>query len=692
MKKKTNEIIMHSCEHVLAAAVCRLFPETQLAAGAKHHTDSFFYDFCLKKKLTLSDLKIIEKEMLDVIKNQDTFKKTIIAKKEAIELFKNLNQQYKIKILDKINDENVTIYKSGNFIDLCRGPHIKNTGEIGAFFLTEISGSYWGGDSSKEMLQRIKGVAFSSEKEMRLYVSKKEEAKKRDHRKIGKDLDMFAVSEKFNSLSYDDKNNATIAFFGKINSDLDDLGLLSIQSIVSESIIPGIKKCIKDKKIKLDSFFIKNESLGDVAFEIEAEILVSALPDDVKLKLAELNNGLSNKHKNGKIRIKIKTKLAEDIGPGLVLWLPNGSIIRNEIENFSKKLHTKNGYKLVYSPHIAKSDLWRISGHSDFYKENMFPSLRTGGSDYTLKPMNCPFHILMYKHSQRSYRDLPIRFAELGTVYRNELTGVAHGLMRARGFTVDDAHIFCRWDQVAEEIDSVLALTIKTLKAFDFKDFSIKLSTRPQKFVGTDENWKMAEAALIESIKRNKMSYEIDAEGGAFYGPKIDIALKDSLDRSWQCSTVQLDFNNAKQFGLFFKNSQGQNEETVMIHRALFGSIERFIGILIEEFNGSMPTWLSPEQVKIIPIASHHLAHAKKIEDILLENNIRASIFSENEKLGSKVRKSQVKKIPIMLIIGDDEEKQNGACVRLRSGENLGFMSEKDLALYCAEKARAPGI
>ena len=571
------EIINHSCEHLLAAAVISLYENAQVTMGPKNHTSGFYYDFDIGRPILEEDLAKIEEEMLKLCKKPIHFTKKIVTKDEAKKIFHQLKQTYKDEIITWIPDEKVSIYESGHFVDLCRGPHLPDTSFIKAFKLLNVSGCYWRADASKQMLQRISGIAFSDKKHLEEYFFKIEEAKKRDHRKLGPKQDLFFHA-----------------------------------------------------------------------------------PDEV--------------------------------GPGLALWLPHGGKLRSIVEQFSKDRHFKAGYDIVYSPHIAKSELWKISGHLSFYKESMFAPMQIDENEYLLKPMNCPFHALMYRHTPKSYRDLPIRLAEFGTVYRYELAGVLHGLMRVRGFTQDDAHIFCRWDQLNSELNAVLVFVLDMLKAFGFDNFEVNISTRPSKFVGEEKDWDCAEESLKQAVIASGLSYSIDEGGGAFYGPKIDIKLKDCLDRMWQCSTLQLDFNNPLRFELEYVNNKGEKERPVMLHRALFGSIERFIGILIEHYAGAFPAWLAPEQARIITVSEKHNEHAVKVYNYLKENANLRVVFNEldNDKLGAKIRQAQIDKVPFMLIIGDKEIEQNGATLRLRSQEDKGFMALPRLCDYIKDLAKIP--
>ncbi|MEI6789949.1 MAG: threonine--tRNA ligase [Myxococcaceae bacterium] len=564
-----QDTICHSCEHVLAAAIIKLYPDAQITMGPKDHSDGFHYDVDIGRPVTPEDLITLEAEMAQIIKSAEPFKQSEISKADAYPLFQKLGQKYKQEILDWIPSETVTIYQNGGFIDLCKGPHLPDTSQIGAFKLTGVSGSYWRADKDREMLQRISGVAFGSQAELDNYFYKLEEAKKRDHRKLGPQLELFSISDPL-------------------------------------------------------------------------------------------------------------------IGPGLVTWLPKGARVRIAIEDYLRKMHFEHGYEMVFSPHIAKSDLWKTSGHWEFYRDSMFSPMDVDGQEYVLKPMNCPFHILTYQNRPRSYRELPFRYAEFGTVYRYELAGVMHGLMRVRGFTQDDAHLFCRWDQIDEELDRVIGFVMTILRKFGFSKFEVNLSTRPEKYVGSLTEWEKAEASLKRALERHNLDFKIDEGGGAFYGPKIDIKLQDCLERMWQCSTVQLDFNNPERFHLSFVNSEGQQEQPVMIHRALLGSLERFMGILIEEHAGALPFWLAPEQIRLLAIADRHLDYAKKLEQALLVAGFRAQTPTTSDKLGAKIRDAQMSKVPLMLVIGDKEIEQQGASVRTRTGEDLGFMSESALIAHCS--------
>ncbi len=538
----------------MAHAVKELFPHVKVTIGPSIE-NGFYYDFDKEEPFTDEELKKIEKKMQDIIKSKTPFTRKEISKEEAIKLFDTMGENYKVEILREIEDDSVSIYEEGGFVDLCRGPHIPNTGMVKAFKILSVAGAYWRGDEKNKMLQRIYGTAFPTKEELDSYLNFLEEVKKRDHRRLGK-----------------------------------------------------------------------------------------------KLKIFDIN---------------------EEIGPGLIIWLPNGAIIRKVIEDFWKEEHIKGGYQLLYTPHIAKLDLWNKSGHLDFYRENMFSPMQIDDVAYQLKPMNCPFHIQVYKSEIRSYRDLPLRFAELGTVYRYERSGVLHGLLRVRGFTQDDAHIFCTEENLEEEIQKVLDFTIFILSTFGFKDYEIYISTRPDKFVGTEENWNRATTALERALKLRNLDYQIDPGEGVFYGPKIDIKIKDVLNRAWQCSTIQVDFNIPERFHITYRGKDGLEHRPIMIHRALMGSLERFIGVLIEHYAGEFPTWLAPVQVLVLTISEKHVNYAYTVYESFLRKGIRAKLNTENEKIGYKIRQATLEKVPYMVIIGDKEMNSNKITVRRRDGENL---------------------
>ena len=551
----------HSAAHVMADAVLRLFPEAKMGIGPPTQ-DGFYYDFEVSRPFTPEDLESIQEIMINTISETLPFTREEITREEALTLFSD--QPYKLEIIDAISDdEALSIYRHGNFIDLCQGPHIENTRDIAAMKLLNVAGAYWRGDETRPMLQRIYGTAFESQNYLDDHLHRLEEAEKRDHRILGRQLDLFTIHE--------------------------------------------------------------------------------------------------------------------EIGPGLIVWHPKGGVIRTKLEDYWRDIHYRHGYKIVYSPHIGRSQLWETSGHLDFYQEGMYAPVEVDEQQYYLKPMNCPFHIMIYKSDLHSYRELPLRIAELGTVYRYERSGVLHGLMRVRGFTQDDAHIFCLPDQVESEVGEVLGLTFELLEAFGFKEYSISLSTRPVKYVGDLDMWDHATESLRNALVARGLEYDIDDGGGAFYGPKIDIKITDALGRAWQCTTVQFDFNLPERFDLTFQNAEGGRSRPYMVHRAILGSIERFIGVLIEHYAGAFPLWLSPVQAVIIPIADRHIEYAEQIQDTLINQGYRVEVDSRSERMNLKIRNAQLQKMPYMLIVGDKELEQETASVRLRNGTDMGSMPLSDL-------------
>ncbi|MFA5354018.1 MAG: threonine--tRNA ligase [Thermodesulfovibrionales bacterium] len=562
-------IYRHSVSHIMAHAVQDLFPEVKVAIGPATE-EGFYYDFERETPFTPEDLQRIENRMKEIIKANTPFVRKQISRSEAIELFTQKGEIYKAEIISEIQDDTVSLYEEGGFTDLCRGPHLPKTGMVKAFKLLSIAGAYWRGDEKNKMLQRIYGTAFETKEELEAYLTFLAEVKKRDHRRIGKELDLFSIND--------------------------------------------------------------------------------------------------------------------EIGPGLILWHPNGAAIRRTMEDFWRDEHTKADYQILYTPHIARLHLWQRSGHVDYYSENMYAPMDIEGVQYELKPMNCPFHINIYKSNLRSYRELPVRYAELGTVYRYERSGVLHGLMRVRGFTQDDAHIFCREDQIEEEIENILNFTIFVLQTFGFDAYDIYLSTQPEKYVGTPESWERATDALRLALEKRGLPYQIDEGGGAFYGPKIDIKIKDSLNRSWQCSTIQVDFNNPERFDVTYRGSDGKEHRPIMVHRALMGSLERFFGILVEHYAGAFPLWLAPVQVSVMTIAERHDDYATEIYRELRSAGIRAEIRRENEKIGYKIREATMRKIPYLVIIGDKERDERSITVRKRSGENIGpFTAAEFVSIMKAE-------
>jgi len=555
----------------MAHAVKELFPDARLAIGPATE-DGFYYDFDISRPLTPEDLEKIEGKMAEIIKDNKPFNRKILSRKEAIELFRKQGEEYKVELLNEITDEQVSVYEEGGFTDLCRGPHVSSTGVVRAFKLLSIAGAYWRGNEKNKMLQRIYGTSFEDAKALKEYLAFLEEVKKRDHRRLGKELDLFSISD--------------------------------------------------------------------------------------------------------------------EIGPGLILWHPNGAIIRRGIEDFWREEHSKAGYQILFTPHIARLNLWQRSGHWDFYRENMYSPMEIEGMEYELKPMNCPFHLYIYKSSLRSYRDLPIRYAELGTVYRYERSGVLHGLLRVRGFTQDDAHIFCREDQIEDEILKVLDFTLFILKTFGFDEYDVYLSTRPEKYVGTLENWERSTGALKSALEVKGLSYSIDPGEGVFYGPKIDIKVKDSLKRAWQCSTIQVDFNNPQQFDMSYRGSDGKEHKPIMIHRALMGSLERFFGILIEHYAGAFPVWLAPTQVSVLTIAERHAEYATQVAERLKAEGIRTGVNLDNEKIGHKIRGATIRKVPYLVIIGDKEISEGTLSLRRRNGEDLGAMTQENFIAMIKEDIR----
>jgi threonyl-tRNA synthetase len=559
-KDENLEIMRHSASHVMAEAVQSLFPNAKFAIGPAIE-DGFYYDFDLPRPLNPDDLPIIEKKMKEIIASNLPFTRKEITKEEARQLFSA--QPYKLELIDELPDENISIYQQGSFLDLCRGPHVNSAGEIKAFKLLNIAGAYWRGDEHRPMLQRIYGVAFDTQEALDEHLRRLEEAARRDHRKLGKELDLFSIQDEF--------------------------------------------------------------------------------------------------------------------GPGLVLWHPKGAIIRRVIEDFWKDEHVKRGYELVYTPHIARMDLWRISGHLDFYQEYLYSPMDIEEQKYILKPMNCLGHILIYKTRIRSYRELPVRYAELGTVYRYERSGVLHGLSRVRGFTQDDAHIFCRFDQLEAEVVGVLNLALFMIDTFGFRNYQMLLSTRPEKYAGTIEIWDKSTDILRQALERTGLPYDIDPGEGVFYGPKIDIKFESALGKAWQGPTIQVDFNLPPRFDVTYMGEDGQEHPVVMVHRTVLGSMERFLATLLEHYGGAFPVWLAPVQARIIPVADRHLEYAHKIEAELKKGGVRAETDDRSERINLKIRQAQLEKIPYMLVVGDKEVATRTISIRLRSGKQI---SDQSLASF----------
>ena len=563
--------IRHSAAHVMADVVTNLFPEAKLAIGPPTD-EGFYYDFLIARPFTPEDLEEIDRGMNEVIARDLPFEYAEYPRDVAQTM--NSEESFKLEIIAEIpEDEPISTYRHGDFEDLCAGPHVESTGRIPVFKLLSVAGAYWRGDEARPMLQRIYGTAFESQEALDEHLERLEEARRRDHRLLGREMDLFSIHE--------------------------------------------------------------------------------------------------------------------ETGPGLIIWHPKGARIRGIIEDFWKREHYRSGYDLVYTPHIGRSALWQTSGHLDYFKENMYGAMETDGQEYYLKPMNCPFHILYYKTGLRSYRDLPMRIGELGSVYRYERGGVLHGLLRVRGMTQDDAHVFCRPDQVEDEVNSILDLTFFMLRSFGFNEFEVMLSTRPERAVGEPERWELATESLRRTLEGRGLPYEVDEGGGAFYGPKIDIHIGDAIGRLWQCTTVQFDFNLPERFGLTFIGEDGQEHQPYMIHRALFGAMERFMGVLIEHYGGAFPTWLAPVQAVVIPIADRHHEYAGQVQARLAEAGIRVHTDARNERMNAKIREAQLQRIPYMLILGDREAASGAVAVRLRSGEDLGAVPVDEVVTRIEEETAA---
>lgn len=547
--KEGKEVYWHSSSHLMAHAIQDIFPEAKFGVGPAIDA-GFYYDIDITTQLSEDHLKLIEDKMIELSKTDTKFEREELSQQDAISFFKKKGDQYKVELLSEMDEtkEKISIYKEGSFTDLCRGPHLPNPGKIKFVKLLNISGSYWRGDEKNKQLQRIYGITFPKKKMLDDYLFMLEEAKKRDHRKLGKSLDLFSVHE--------------------------------------------------------------------------------------------------------------------EAGAGLIYWHPKGARIRLEVEDFWRRAHLENGYELLYSPHMGKSWLWETSGHLGFYKDSMYSGMKVDEQDYYIKPMNCPFHIMIYQSHLRSYRDLPLRWAELGTVYRYEKSGALHGLLRVRGFTQDDAHIFCTHDQIEAEIIEVIRFAKFVLGSFGFTDMNYYLSTMPEKAVGEPELWHKAEDSLRKAMEKESLSYEVDEGGGAFYGPKIDIKIKDALGREWQLSTIQFDFNLPERFGMTYIGEDGKEHRPFMIHRALLGSIERFFGILIEHYAGEFPLWLAPTQVAIVPVSQNYLEYANKVAAELRKAGIRYEIDERNEKIGYKIRDWETKKVTYMLVVGEKEQSATAVSVR----------------------------
>ncbi|MBZ4643083.1 MAG: threonyl-tRNA synthetase [Deferribacteraceae bacterium] len=559
--KEALGILRHSTAHLMAQAVKRLFPQAKVTIGPNIE-DGFYYDFDIDRPFTPEDLASIEKEMEKISNENLEIKRKVLSKDDAVKLFESMGENYKVEIIKELEENEVSLYEQGDFVDLCRGPHLSSTGKIKFFKLLNVAGAYWRGDEKNKMLQRIYGTSWFKKEDLADYLNRLEEAKKRDHRKLGKELELFSTFD--------------------------------------------------------------------------------------------------------------------EIGSGLICWMPKGGRMRATIEDFWRKKHYENGYELLYTPHIGKSNLWQTSGHLDFYNENMYSPMDIEGQDYFIKPMNCPFHIMIYKSKTRSYRDLPLRWAELGTVYRYERSGVLHGLLRVRGFTQDDAHIVCAQDQIESEIREVLRFSLEMWKAFGFENIKGYIATRPEKSVGDESMWETATNSLTEAIKTSGIEFEVDEGGGAFYGPKIDLKVKDAIGREWQMTTIQFDFNLPERFDMSYVDKDGSHKRPFMVHRALLGSLERFFGVLIEHYAGAFPFWIAPVQIKILNISDAQNEYCRQLHDKLRAEGFRVELDLRNEKIGYKIREAQVEKVPHMIIIGNEEMEKNLVSVRLRNGENKNNLDFSD--------------
>ncbi len=553
--KKGLEILRHSTSHVMAQAVKELFPNAKLTFGPATET-GFYYDFDYERPFTPDDLSLIEKRMEEIIKKNEPFIRSEVSREEAKEIFEKIGETYKVEHLNELPGR-VSLYRQGSFLDLCEGPHIPSTGMIKAFKLLNVSGAYWRGDASKQVLQRIYGTAFPDTSDLNEYLNMLEEAKKRDHRRLGRELDLFSINE--------------------------------------------------------------------------------------------------------------------EAGQGLVIYHPKGAMLRLVLEEFERRQHLKRGYQIVIGPQLLKLDLWKQSGHLENYRDKMYFT-KVDDEEYGIKPMNCLSHMLIYKSQIRSYKDLPIRYFELGTVHRHEKSGELHGLLRVRGFTQDDAHIICRPDQLNDEICGILDFVSDVMKIFNF-DFEVELSTRPEKSIGTDEDWNRATEALVQALKTKNLDFDINEGEGAFYGPKIDVKLKDALHRRWQCATIQVDFAMPERFDLTYIGSDGERHRPVMLHRVILGAMERFIGVLIEHYGGAFPVWLSPVQAIILTVTERNVEYGESVYKELLNRGIRVERDFRNEKLGYKIREAQLNKIPYMLIIGDREQREGTISPRKRNGETIKSMN-----------------
>jgi len=576
---QAEEILRHTASHVIAQAVKRLYDDVKLAIGPAIE-DGFYYDFDLSETLSEDDFDEIRDEMRNIVEEGYEIERFALGADEAREFLAERDEEYKLELLDEFvseGEEEVTFYRQNGFTDLCEGPHLRNTGQLENFELLDVAGAYWRGDETNKMLQRVYGTAFTEEKELKEYIERQEEAKERDHRKLGPELDLFTFHP--------------------------------------------------------------------------------------------------------------------EVGPGLVYWHPKGTEMLNVIKDFWQKKHREDGYEFVSTPHIGKSDLWKKSGHLDYFREDMFPPMKESNQEYFLKPMNCPFHVQIYQSRTRSYRDLPLRWAELGTVYRHERSGVLHGLLRARGFTQDDAHIIATPDQVKQEVTGVLNLTFDILSAFGFDDYEIALSTKPEKSVGDEDKWDKATEALKEAIVDLDLDYAVEEGEGAFYGPKIDVHLEDALGRLWQTTTVQFDFNLPERFDMTYMGSDGREHRPYMIHRALLGTLERFFGILIEHYKGAFPVWLSPVQVEVLPVTEDNHEYAEEVAGEIAEAGIRVNARTDvDENLSRQIHEAQMENIPYMLVVGDNEEESGEVSLRLRTEEDLGPRPLDEFIEFTKEKIESKAL
>jgi threonyl-tRNA synthetase len=569
------EVMRHSLSHIMAQALKEIYGKEVVHLGVGPTTEEgFYYDVEVEgTRIREEDLPKIEQKMKEIIERNYPILRRELDRDSALRLFEQLKEHYKLDIIRRIDPQDViSVYEQGDFIDLCRGPHVPSTGMVGAFKLTHIAGAYWQGDPSKPMLQRIYGIAYWDTKELEKRLRFYEEVKRRDHRKLGAELEMFLIDE--------------------------------------------------------------------------------------------------------------------DIGGGLVLWLPKGGAYRKVLEDFWKEEHIKRGYQLVYTPHVGKANLWQTSGHLEYYRQNMYPPMEMEQEEYFVKPMNCPFHVAIYKSKVRSYKELPLKLAELGTVYRYELSGVLHGLMRVRGFTQDDAHIICTPEQVEDVILETLDFAVQMLKTFGFEDFKVYISTRPPLYIGSEEQWEKAENALKKAVETLNLSYEIDEGGGAFYGPKIDVKIKDAIGRFWQCSTIQFDFNLPERFDMDYVGPDNKRHRPYMIHRAIFGSIERFTGVLLEHYAGLLPFWLAPVQARVIPVSEKHIPYATELKDFLAERHFRVEVDDRKERLSAKIRTAELQKVPYILVVGDREMESKTVSVRSKKEGDLGTKTWEELVEFFTELVR----